>query len=105
MRADVSKHCDELHGLTVWLSKATTPVSCSIAQRIHARSLNDPAPAVIQNDNFRMRFEMRKELGRGAAGEVHLASILSATRSSAASSPDPPIWITRKKAFAIAKCG
>lgn len=25
------------------------------------------------NDNFRHRFEMRKELGRGAAGEVHLA--------------------------------
>ena len=30
-------------------------------------------PVVSQNDNFRHRFEMRKELGRGAAGEVHLA--------------------------------
>lgn len=28
---------------------------------------------VRQNDSFRNRFEMRKELGRGAAGEVHLA--------------------------------
>jgi len=27
----------------------------------------------IQKDNFRHRFELRKELGRGAAGEVHLA--------------------------------
>lgn len=32
-----------------------------------------PAPAGDQNDNFRHRFEMRKELGRGATGEVHLA--------------------------------
>ena len=30
-------------------------------------------PIVAPNDNFRHRFEMRKELGRGAAGEVHLA--------------------------------
>lgn len=28
---------------------------------------------VSQNDNFRHRFEMRKELGRGATSEVHLA--------------------------------
>ena len=32
-----------------------------------------PVPAPTQNDSFRHRFEMRKELGRGAAGEVHLA--------------------------------
>ncbi|TAJ80963.1 MAG: cyclic nucleotide-binding domain-containing protein [Gallionellaceae bacterium] len=30
-------------------------------------------PAVHRDDSFRHRFELRKELGRGAAGEVHLA--------------------------------
>ncbi len=33
-----------------------------------------PQPPIVNpNESFRHRFEMRKELGRGAAGEVHLA--------------------------------
>jgi serine/threonine protein kinase len=31
------------------------------------------SPAISQKDSFRHRFEMRKKLGRGTAGEVHLA--------------------------------
>lgn len=36
-------------------------------------SIAEATPTHVQNDNFRHRFEMLKELGRGAAGEVHLA--------------------------------
>lgn len=55
------KRSDDSHGLA------------ALRKEFMRGSIIDQTPAVIQNDNFRMRFEMRKELGRGAAGEVHLA--------------------------------
>lgn len=53
---------DDSHGLSALRKEFMRGTTVEVAP---------PRPA--QNDNFRHRFEMRKELGRGAAGEVHLA--------------------------------
>jgi serine/threonine protein kinase len=57
----VAKQKDDTHGLS------------ELRKEFIRGSMIERTIPIPPNDSFRHRFELRKELGRGAAGEVHLA--------------------------------